>query len=169
MKENINNMLKENIELNNNLIETFSDKIEEAANLIIDCLKNGNKILLAGNGGSASQCSHIAAEFTGRFKKDRKPLPAIALTTDLSAITAIGNDCGFDKIFERQVEALGKEGDVLIAITTSGNSQNIINAIERSKPLGIKTIGLLGKGGGKIKNTTSIEITIPSNNTPRIQ
>ena len=169
MKEEIKSMLKEGIELNSRLTENFSDKIEQAANLIIDCLKNNNKILLCGNGGSASECSHIAAEFVGRFKKERKALPAIALTTDMPIITAIGNDYGFDKIFERQIEALGKKGDVLISMTTSGNSKNIINAIEKSSSKGIKTIGLLGKDGGRVKNTSNIEIIIPSDNTPRIQ
>lgn len=169
MKENIKNMLEEGFELNNKLIENITDKIEEATNLIIDCLKNNNKILLCGNGGSAEMSSHIAAEFVGRYKKERKALPAIALTTDLAAITAISNDYGFEKIFERQIEGLGKEGDVLIALTTSGNSQNIINAVQKAKSMRIKTIGLLGKDGGKIKNTLDIEMIIPSDNTPRIQ
>ena len=169
MRNEISIMLKEGIEVNNELIKNFSGKIEQAANLIIDCLKNNNKIILCGNGGSASQASHISAEFVGRFKKERKALPAVSLTADLSAITAIANDYGYDKIFERQIEALGEEGDVLIALTTSGNSQNIVNAIEKSRLMKIKTIGLLGKNGGKAKSMANIDIIIPSGNTPRIQ
>ena len=143
--------------------------VERAVKLVTDALKNKKKVLLAGNGGSASMASHIAAEFTGRYKLERKALPAIALTTDIAALTAIGNDYGFDRIFERQLEALGKEGDVLIALSTSGNSENIIKAVEKARLIGIKTIGLLGKDGGKLKGKTDIEILITSNNTPRIQ
>ncbi|MBR9705859.1 D-sedoheptulose 7-phosphate isomerase [Candidatus Pacearchaeota archaeon] len=162
-------MITEGIELNSKLKKNYSGKIEEAVIAIIECLKNNKKILLCGNGGSNVQCSHIAAEFVGRFKKERKALPAIALTTDTAIITAIGNDYGFDKIFERQIKALGEEGDILIAITTSGNSPNIINAIETSRSMKIKTIGLLGKDGGKLKSTSDIEIITQSDNTPRIQ
>ena len=169
MEKDIINMLEEGIELNKGIIEKLPNKVEEAVELIVDCLRNGNKVMLCGNGGSATQASHIAAEFTGRFKKERKALPGIALTTDISAITAIANDYGFDKVFERQVEALGNKGDVLIALSTSGNSQNIINAVKKSSSMGIKTIGLLGKGGGKMKDTSNLEIIIPSDNTPRIQ
>lgn len=169
MKEDIKNMFKEGIALNKKIINDYSDKIEEAVNLILSALKNNKKILLCGNGGSATQASHIAAEFIARFKKERKALPAIALTTDLAIITAIGNDYGFDKIFERQIEALGNKGDVLIALTTSGNSPNLIKAIEKSRTIGIKTIGFLGKDGGKLKNAPDTEILIPSDNTPKIQ
>lgn len=169
MIEEIKSMLVESSNLKNELSEKYSDKIEECANLILNCLKNNKKILLIGNGGSATQASHIAAEFTGRYKLDRKAFSAIALTTDQAAITAIGNDYDFDKVFERQVEALGNEGDVLIALSTSGNSQNIINAIIKAKQMNIKVIGLLGKDGGKQKNTSNVEIIVPSDNTPRIQ
>ena len=149
--------------------ERYTKKIQECVDIIVDCLKNGNKILLAGNGGSATQASHIAAEFTGRYKMERKGLPAIALTTDLAAVTSIANDYGFDVVFERGLEALGNDGDILIALTTSGNSPNIIRAAEKAKKMKIKVIGLLGKNGGKIKNVSDIEIVIPSGNTPRIQ
>lgn len=169
MKERIKNMLEEGSEVNNKVKEQCSEKIGEAAKLIEGCLKNNNKILLAGNGGSAEMCSHIAAEFTGRCKKERKALPAIALTTDLAVITAIGNDYGFEKIFERQLEAIGRKGDVLIALSTSGDSENMVRAVSKAKSIEIKTIGLLGKDGGKMKNTSDIEIIIPSYNTPRIQ
>jgi D-sedoheptulose 7-phosphate isomerase len=168
MKTEINAMLKEGTELNSKL-ENYLDEIKQIVNVINNCLKNNNKVILCGNGGSASQASHIAAEFVGRFKKERKALPAISLTTDSSIITSIANDYGYEKVFERQIEAIGKKGDVLIAITTSGNSKNIINAIEKAKLMGIKTVGLLGKGGGKTKNIADIEIIIPSDNTPRIQ
>ena len=156
-------------DLKKELAEKVSDKIEECVDLILNTLKNNKKILLAGNGGSATQASHIAAEFTGRYKLERKALPAIALTTDQAAITAIANDYGFEKTFERQIEALGQEGDVLITLSTSGNSQNIINAVNKSNSMGIKTIGFLGKDAGKQKNTSNVEIIVPSENTPRIQ
>lgn len=165
----IKTMLMESANLSKNLAERYSNKIKECIDLILNCLKNKNKILLIGNGGSAEMSAHIAAEFTGRYKIERKALPAIAMTTDLSAITAIANDYGFDAVFERQLEALGNENDVLIALSTSGNSQNIINAVKMAKKMNIKAIGLLGKDGGKLKNVSDIEIIIPSENTPRIQ
>ena len=113
--------------------------------------------------------SHIAAEFVGRYKIERKGLPAIALTTDLAAITAIGNDYGFDRVFERQLEALANQGDVFIALSTSGNSNNLVKAVEFARKNNIHVIGLLGKDGGRLKNTSSVEIIVPSENTPRIQ
>ncbi len=151
------------------LCEKLSPQIEKASQLIINTLKNNKKILLAGDGGGASMSSHISAEFTGRYKLERKALPAIALTTDLAAITAIGNDYGFDAVFERQIEALGKEGDVFIALSTSGNSKNLIKAVDAAKKLNLYVIGLLGKDGGKLKNISSVEIIVPSYNAPRIQ
>ena len=168
MKEDIKSMLKESGKLKEKL-SNYSDKIEECINLILNSLNNNKKILLIGNGGSATQASHIATEFTGRYKLERKALPAIALTTDLAAITAIGNDYGFDKVFERQLEALGQKGDVLIALSTSGNSKNILKTVQKAKEMNIKVIGLLGKDGGKQKNTSDVEIIVPSENTPRIQ
>ncbi|MBL7056465.1 D-sedoheptulose 7-phosphate isomerase [Candidatus Woesearchaeota archaeon] len=168
MEEKIKEMLNES---SKTLAETekCSDRIEDCTVLITNCLKNGNKVILAGNGGSGTQATHIAAEFTGRYKMERKALPAISLATDLAAITAIGNDYGFNKIFERQLEALGNKDDVLIALSTSGNSENILRCVEKAKNLGIKVIGLLGRDGGKQKNTSDIEIIIPSDNTPNIQ
>jgi len=136
---------------------------------ITECLERGNKILICGNGGSAADSQHFAAELVGRFKLERKGLPAIALTTDTSILTAIGNDYGFDQIFERQVEALGKEGDILVGISTSGNSENVIRAVKKAKEIGIYTIGLLGKSGGKLKDLVDLSLVVPSNNTPRIQ
>jgi len=168
MQEAIKSMIGESIETKR-LVQELSPEIEKAAVLLIDALKNNKKIILAGNGGSAEMSAHIAAEFTGRYKLERKALPAIALTTDLAAITAIGNDYGFDKVFERQLEALANEGDVFIALSTSGNSENLIKAAKTAKNLNVHVIGLLGKDGGKMKNASDIEIIVPSNNTPRIQ
>jgi len=143
--------------------------IKDAADICIKALKNQNKIMLCGNGGSAADAQHIAAELSGRFKKERNALAGIALTTDTSALTAIGNDYGFEYIFSRQVEAIGKKGDVLIAISTSGNSKNIINAIKSAKKIGIKVVTLSGKDGGEMKDLGDVNILIPSNDTPRIQ
>ena len=168
MQNLIKSMIKESAETKRS-VQELSPQIEKSVQLIINALKNNKKILIAGNGGSASQASHIVAEFVGRYKIERKGMPAIALTTDLAAITAIGNDYGFDAIFERQIEALGNDGDVFIALSTSGNSPNIIKAVEKAKKMNIHVIGLLGKDGGKLKNTSSVEIVVPSNNTPRIQ
>ena len=150
-------------------IEELENDIKEAGELIVSTLKAGNKILLFGNGGSAGDAQHIAAELTGRYKKERQALPAVALTTDTSAITAIGNDYGFDRIFDRQVEAIGKEGDLLIGISTSGNSRNVLRALAFGKDNGMKTLGLSGKGGGDMKNLCDINIIIPSDDTARIQ
>jgi D-sedoheptulose 7-phosphate isomerase len=150
-------------------MEKLLPEIVSAAEICLASIKNGGKILLCGNGGSAADSQHIAAELTGRFKKERIALAAIALTTDTSALTAIGNDYGFEYIFARQVEALAKEEDILIAISTSGNSKNVINAIEVAKKIGCKIITLTGKNGGKMKDLGDINIIIPSDDTPRIQ
>ncbi len=143
--------------------------IYTAGVIVTEALQRGNKVLLCGNGGSAADAQHIAAELTGRFKKERHPLPGIALTTDTSALTAIGNDYGFDQVFSRQVAALAKEGDVVIGISTSGNSLNVIYALETAKEMGCKAIGLSGKGGGKMEDVCDINIIVPSDDTARIQ
>jgi len=166
--ESLINCLNEHIETAKKM-EKLLPEIVSAAEICMMSLKNGGKILLCGNGGSAADAQHIAAELSGRFKKERKALAGIALTTDTSALTAIGNDYGFEFVFSRQVEAIGKKGDVLIAISTSGNSQNIINAIKSAKEIGCKIITLTGKDGGKMKEMGDINIIIPSDNTPRIQ
>lgn len=150
-------------------MDELGKEIESAGELIVRTLKAGNKILLFGNGGSAGDAQHIAAELTGRYKTERQGLPAIALTTDTSALTAIGNDYGFDRIFDRQVEAIGKEGDLLIGISTSGNSPNVVNALAYGKNSGMKSIGLMGKSGGEMKSLCEISIIIPSEDTARIQ
>jgi D-sedoheptulose 7-phosphate isomerase len=160
--------LKNHIEVAKKMEKLLPD-IVNAADLCLTSLKDGGKILLCGNGGSAADSQHIAAELSGRFKKERKALAGIALTTDTSALTAIGNDYGFEYLFSRQVEALAKEEDTLIAISTSGNSKNVINAIAVAKKIGCKIITLTGKDGGKMKNLGDVNIVIPSNDTPRIQ
>lgn len=143
--------------------------IDKASKMMINALKNGNKIMTCGNGGSAADSQHFAAELSGRYLEDREGLACVALTTDTSALTAIGNDFGFEFIFSRQVEALAKSGDILLAISTSGNSQNIIKAIDTAKSKGCKTIGLSGKDGGKMNDCVDLNIVIPSSSTPRIQ
>lgn len=132
-------------------------------------IKNGNKLILCGNGGSAADAQHLATELTVRFKKDRPPIAALALTTDTSALTAIGNDMGFENIFSRQLEALGKKGDVLIAISTSGNSTNIINVLHMAKKMGITATGLTGNAGGKMVGLADPLLIVPSTTTARIQ
>lgn len=149
--------------------EQLAEPLQQAAEACIDALKNGRKILLFGNGGSAADAQHIAAELTGRYKKERRGLAAIALTTDTSALTAIGNDYGYDRIFDRQVEALAREGDVLIGLSTSGNSANVLQALALGKTLGCRTIGISGKGGGKMAPLCDINLIAPSDDTPRIQ
>ncbi len=157
------------LETINNVINNMETDIETASSIIVNALKEGNKILLCGNGGSAADAQHIAAELTGRYKSERRGLPGIALTTDTSALTAIGNDYGYDRVFDRQVEALANKGDVLIGISTSGNSQNIINAFKLAKEIGCKTVGFSGRDGGLMNDICDINLVVPSNNTPRIQ
>jgi D-sedoheptulose 7-phosphate isomerase len=153
----------------NQVISQLPDQIEAACELAIHTLKNGKKILLAGNGGSAADAQHIAAELSGRFVKQRRALPGIALTTDTSALTAVANDYGFDQVFARQVNALALPGDLFIGISTSGKSPNIVNAIEAAKILNCHTLGLTGKDGGLMASLCDINIVIPSDVTARIQ
>ncbi len=169
MFDEINHQLKAHIETINMVAEQVSGSIAECAQILIDALRGGHKILVMGNGGSAADAQHFAAEMVGRFLMERKPLPVIALTTDTSILTAIGNDYGFDDIFKRQVEALANPGDVLIGISTSGNSTNIKRALETGKDIGVKAIGLLGHDGGEIGQTTDFSLIVPSCDTPRIQ
>lgn len=154
------------------LVESLSKesvKIKAIAQLLIRTIKNKRTIFLCGNGGSAADSQHTAAELIGKFKKERRPFPVVALTTDTSILTSLGNDYGFDKVFERQLQALARKGDVLIAISTSGNSPNVLNAVQKAQILGVHTVGLLGNGGGKIKKFCDISIIINSNQTARIQ
>lgn len=143
--------------------------LEAAANLCINSLKNGGKILIFGNGGSAADAQHIAAELVGRYKIERKGLPAIALTTDTSALTSIANDYGYAFVFSRQVEALARENDVVIGISTGGSSQNVINALQLAKELNCKTIGLSGRDGGKMNALCDVNLVVPAEDTARIQ
>jgi len=169
MKQTIKNEFLSHLEVINLTIETMQEKLELASLLVVETLKNGNKILLCGNGGSAADAQHIAAELTGRYKTERRGLPGIALTTDTSALTAIGNDYGYDRVFDRQVEALAQKGDLLIGISTSGNSTNIINALKVAREMGCKTLGLTGRDGGAMNELCDINLVVPSNDTPRIQ
>lgn len=169
MDNKINEIFEQHIYVAKESGEKLNEVVAKTCRLISECLFNGNKILLFGNGGSASDAQHIAAEFVGRFLKDRKSLAAIALTTDTSAITAIGNDYGFDRIFERQVEGLACKNDVLIGISTSGNSKNVLKALEYGKLNGCITIGMSGNGGGLMNQYCDINIIVPSNVTARIQ
>src|SRR5438552_2677047 len=165
----INSSLREGAELRTVVARDCSAAIFEAAGLITMCLRAGGKILFFGNGGSAADAQHLAAEFVGRFVRERAGLPAIALTTDSSILTAVGNDYGFDQIFARQVQALGRPGDVAIAISTSGNSPNIIEGVKAARKGYLKTIGLSGKDGGFLAAEADVVITIASTSTARIQ
>ena len=143
--------------------------IARVSGLLIDAFRRGRKVILFGNGGSAADAQHIAAEFVGRFAFDRAALPALALSVNTSCITAVGNDYGFDLVFSRQIEALGHAGDVAIGISTSGNSPNVIEAVSVAKKMGLHTIALSGNSGGKLKDAVDHCICVPSNETPRIQ
>lgn len=173
MKRNILNIVRNEIEdsifLFKEVKESLKDEIIESAKIIINSIKKGNKLLICGNGGSAADSQHFAAELVGRFKKDRKALPAISLTVDTSILTAWSNDYSFDTVFSRQVEAVGKKGDVLFGISTSGNSQNVIEAFKIANKTGIYTIALSGKDGGKMKKYAKLNIIVPANDTARIQ
>ena len=161
--------LEEHLMVLDQLRQTCSDQIERAGTLLIDALRSGHKVLLIGNGGSAADAQHIAAELVNRFETDREPLPAIALTTDTSILTSVGNDFGFDQIFLRQLLALAQPGDVLIAISTSGTSTNIISAVMRARELGCATVGLTGAGGKKLASICDAAVMVPSSRTARIQ
>jgi D-sedoheptulose 7-phosphate isomerase len=150
-------------------LAALSIVIEEAAGLIQTTLSRGGKLMLCGNGGSAADSQHLAAELTGRFVKDRRPLAAVALSTDTSALTSIGNDYGFDEVFSRQVTGLGRRGDCLLAISTSGSSRNVARAAEAARAAGISVIGLLGRDGGVLRGLCDVAIVVPSATTARIQ
>ena len=169
MKITIAREFEEHLKTIQTVMGTMEENLEKASLLAVEVLKRGNKVLLCGNGGSAADAQHIAAELVGRYKTERRGLPVIALTTDTSALTAIGNDYGYDRIFDRQVEALVNEGDLLIGISTSGNSLNVLSALLLAKEMGAKTLGLTGKGGGKMNYACDINLVVPSDDTPRIQ
>jgi D-sedoheptulose 7-phosphate isomerase len=150
-------------------LEWLLPSIAQAGQRLRDCLQNGGKILLMGNGGSAADSQHIAAEIVGRYKRERRGMPAIALTTDTSILTSVGNDYGFNFIFSRQVEALCSDKDVVIGISTSGNSANVVAGIETAKQIGAYTIGMTGNSGGKLAALCDLNFAMPSNDTPRVQ
>ena len=169
MRETVIKELEESADVKKMVAKTLSDLIVNAINMIISAYKAGGKVLLIGNGGSAADAQHIAAELVGRFKLERMALPAIALTTDTSILTSVANDYKYDNVFSRQVEALANNEDILIAITTSGNSINVLKAVEMARSKNVKVIGLTGRDGGKLKDMADMTIMIPSDNTPRIQ
>jgi D-sedoheptulose 7-phosphate isomerase len=171
MLDLIRKRISESIEVKELILksEEINSAISTAAIILTDVYKSGGKVILCGNGGSASDAEHIAGELVGRFQMERKALPAIAITSSGATITAIGNDYNFDAVFARQVLAHGKYGDALIAISTSGNSKGIINAILQGKKLGLKTIALLGNNGGECVKISDVSIVVPSNITARIQ
>lgn len=169
MKELIKKRIGESIAVKEELSRNQIDAIEKAARLIIASLKVGGKLLIFGNGGSAADSQHIAAELIGRFKKERKAVAAIALTTDTSILTAIANDYGYNAVFSRQIEGLGRKGDAALGISTSGNSMNVVEALKKAKSMGLKTIGMTGEGGGAVKAVSDVTIAVPSKDTARIQ
>ena len=150
-------------------LHTLNDAVLRAGEMAGQCLQQGGKILFCGNGGSAADSQHLAAELTGRFIHDRRPLAALALSTDTSALTCIGNDYSFDEVFARQVQALGRAGDVLVAISTSGQSRNVIRAVQEAQRLGMPCIGLLGRDGGQLRQMCEHSVVVPSAVTARIQ
>ncbi len=169
MIESIKLQLGEHIALVRQIEETLTEEIAATVVMLQAALGAGNKLLVMGNGGSAADAQHFAAEIIGRFKLERPALPAIALTTDSSILTAIGNDYGFDAIFSRQVEGLGRPGDVVFGISTSGNSPNVLAALSKARDLGCKTVALTGRDGGALKTVADISIVVPNHDTPRIQ
>jgi len=171
ISEIIKEQINDSVDVKNRISsdEELISIIEAAADIITESYKKGGKLLLCGNGGSAGDAQHIAGEMVARFRLERNALSAIAFNTNSSVVTAIGNDYEYNYIFERQVEAFGREGDVLISISTSGNSESVVRAINKAKEMNIKTVSLLGKDGGPCKGISDYAIVIPSHDTPRIQ
>jgi D-sedoheptulose 7-phosphate isomerase len=169
MIEAIRNAVAESLELKKKFFSTNEALIAQVAREICAALENGNKVLLYGNGGSAADSQHIAAEWVGRFQRERRPLPAIALTTDTSILTAVGNDYGYEQIFVRQVRALGRKGDISIGISTSGNSPNVLAATEAARELGMITVGLTGGDGGKLGAKVQYHLNVPHKSSARVQ
>jgi len=169
MKDAIRAMIGDSINVKEALRKSQTDNIEKAVRLMVKSLSAGGKLIIFGNGGSASDSQHMAAELVGRFKKERRALGAIALSANTSTLTAIANDYGYDVVFSRQMEALGRKGDVAIGISTSGKSENILNAMKTARSLGLDTIGILGGDGGAVKQECDIAIIAESKDTPRIQ
>ena len=168
-KPDVAKHIQESIAVKQQILRDMLPQIERASQVTAECLKQGHKLLFFGNGGSASDSQHLAAEFVGRYEKERRALAAIALTTDTSILTAVGNDYGYERVFERQVEALGQKGDVAFAFSTSGNSKNVLKGVHKAKEKGLYTIGFTGGGGGELKNLVDLAIVIPSKKTSRMQ
>jgi D-sedoheptulose 7-phosphate isomerase len=169
MKERVIKAFEESIDVKRRFVQEHVDRIVQVANVIAAAFREGHKVLLFGNGGSSTDASHIAAEFVGRYHRERRPLPAIALATDMAAITCIANDYDYAEIFARQVNAHGQKGDVVIAISTSGNSPNVIKGLEAARDLGLTTIGWTGGKGGKLADMVDYSFVVPSTVTARIQ
>lgn len=169
MIQEITSQLAAHREVITRIEQELSPLIAEMATLMVGTFTSGGKLLVMGNGGSAADAQHFVAEIVGRFKMERRGLPAIALSTDTSILTAIGNDYGFDRVFHRQVEALAAPGDLVVGISTSGNSPNVLKALELAREKGCRTVGLLGKDGGSIKNFCDLALIVPTSDTPRVQ
>ena len=169
MIERIRQISTESIEAKKSFFDSHAESVARAADLIITSVKTGGKVLIFGNGGSAADAQHIAAELVNRLNYDRPPIAAIALTTDTSILTSIGNDSSFDELFERQLRALGRQGDVALAISTSGNSPNVLRAVAAAREIGIKTIALTGRDGGKLAHTVDVALVVDTQSTQRIQ
>lgn len=169
MKDNILKAFEESISLKERFVKGHIEVIEEASKAIADAFSNGRKLILFGNGGSATDASHIAAEFVNRFKRERPGLPAISLNTDIAVITSIANDYDYSEIFARQLKTLSEEGDIVIAITTSGSSANVLKAVEVAKKRKLRLIVFTGEKGGKLASKADFAFVVPSDNTPRIQ
>lgn len=169
MRDKIKDKILESIQIKEELMRTCLDQIIQICECVINCLRKGGKVIFFGNGGSAADSQHLAAEFVGRFKKDRKALSAIALTTDTSILTSLANDYGYEVVFAKQIEALGKKGDVAIGISTSGKAKNVIRGIEQAKQMGLVTIALTGGNGGLLAKIADLSLIVPSKVTARIQ
>jgi len=169
LQEKIIQQLEESAEVKRLIAQNLAPAIEKTVEMLVQAYQGGKKILVLGNGGSAADAQHLAGELVGRFLKERKALPCLALTTDTSILTAIGNDYGYDAVFTRQVEAWAEAGDVVMAISTSGNSENILQAVTLAQKKGAQVVALTGKDGGQLKEVADLSLVVPSDSTPRIQ
>lgn len=167
--ERIQQIAQESIDTKRAFFDSHADAVARAAEILITAIQAGGKVLIFGNGGSAADAQHIAAELVNRLNHDRPPIAAIALTTDSSILTSVGNDSTFDELFERQLRALGRAGDVALAISTSGNSPNVLRAVEAARELGIRTIGLAGRNGGRLAGAVDLALVVATESTQRIQ
>lgn len=169
MSDLVKDIIRESIKVKEAVLNTMAKDIKAAAEMIATSLKKGGKVILFGNGGSAADAQHIAAELVGRFKLERQALAALALTTNTSVLTSIANDYGYEEIFSRQLEGIAADNDVAVGISTSGNARNVITGLLEAKKMGLRTVALTGSGGGELATIADIALTVPSDNTPRIQ